>query len=351
MRHALAALLLWLACLPAEAGESRRLPEFGSSITFDKGDPACTVTGLRGRTMLILFGQSWCPICNGWTPDLLKQVEAAFGSDPRLALVLIKTDGDAASGKSYLTSAGANPDRWIVVGDAKGEYMTRTLGDESLWVYSVVDADGLITSVGKCGMYSGSDAKKQFSLAREPLAKLARAVPPGMSATHPAALARAVRFAELGHPLEALTRAQAADAAAFPAFRADLLGLYDRRLAAARSSFSATAPALDRFRALDLTRRLATGLSGSDLAKRAQAQLAEAGRDLLLRKELEAEQKWNEMFAKAARMTAAERAAALAPAIPQFIKAYPGTYFAQIAEEWQAYTPPRPEDPGTPKKR
>ena len=98
---------------PAVAAIIRKvMPEFGASVTFPKGEEPVTIAGLRGKVAVVLFFQSWCPICNGWAPDLVKQLEQQYAGQPGYVLIGIKTDGGTPEeAKAFLAGKGADPER------------------------------------------------------------------------------------------------------------------------------------------------------------------------------------------------------------------------------------------------
>lgn len=321
-----AAMLLCLAAAVSGA----TLPEFGPSIGYAKGDPALTVAGLRGKAVLVLFGQSWCGICNGWTPTLLSQIEANHGGKSGVVLLLVKTDGDAASGRAYLAERKVDPERWFVVGDDGAAWTKAVMGEDTLWQYAVVDPAGSVVERGKAGMFSkGKDGGQVFSLARskalEGAAKTATSLLPAGTVVPPGA-ARAAQLAEVGCFAEAFAALAGAPKADADAFRGALLAGASTRVGALAATLAGEAP--DRFAAYLALRDLAAAMKGSEPAKQAEAAMKEAAKLKPIQRELAAEKAWKGALARIESMPVSKREAATAQARADFAKAYADTWFA-----------------------
>lgn len=166
------------------------IKEFGPSVTFAEGGPAIKINGLKGKVVVIVFFQSWCPICNGWSGQKFKKVEEAFAKDRSVVLVALKTDGGGTTGaKTYLKDR-VNLENWVVGADKNAEYYKEVNGKDELYHYAIVNGRGELVEKG----YFGSDdlSQKNFSngfFTKNLLPK---------DAKYPDKLLTAVKEAELG---------------------------------------------------------------------------------------------------------------------------------------------------------
>ncbi len=64
-----------------------------------------TSEALQGKSVLVLGFVTWCPICNGWSPQLLEQIKTASVGKPVIVLA-IATDVDASRAKAYMQQRG-----------------------------------------------------------------------------------------------------------------------------------------------------------------------------------------------------------------------------------------------------
>ena len=185
------------------------MPEFGSSIQFDKTGPSITMAQLKGKAVLVLFFQSWCPICNGWAPKIIKQVEEEHGNNRALALLAIKTDGGGVPGAmQYLKSNGADLSKWCVGNDEGAAFHKQVTGKDELWTYALVGADGNIVEQGKAGSAwtSGPNSGK-YTLASKDLLKNCGKVETLLPSekVYPPDQSKIVRLAEMGNLGRALS--------------------------------------------------------------------------------------------------------------------------------------------------
>jgi len=145
---------------------AKPMAEFGNSVEFDKAEKSLTIAGLKDKAVLVVFFQSWCGICNGWAPDLIKQIEKNHGSNRGVALIALKTDGGGLSGaESYMKSKAANPALWTIGSDKNAAYYKQVTGGDSLWGYALVDTEGNVVKHGSAGSYSRNSNPKQYVLA------------------------------------------------------------------------------------------------------------------------------------------------------------------------------------------
>lgn len=328
-------LLLLLALFVCGLRAGDPAPDFGPSVVPAKGDPVVTLATLRGKVAILVFFQSWCPICNAWAPDLLAQMEKAYASDPRVVLVAVKTDGDAASGKDYLKGKGANLDRWLVLSDTDATYVTRLLGKDELWQYAVIRPDGSLAESGKAGSYfNDGGAAKRYVLPSENIAtKYGAQVQPFLTGTYPETLTRAVRLAEANLPVEAIAAAAASGDAQAKTFRDEILATLGKHIEAQAAILADPAQSADaRMTAYEDLARQAPALKGSEPGKIAAKAVSEAAKDKALKGELAALKAWTAMQAKLAQVPADQAKAAIADAYPRFIKAHEGTAMAARAQ-------------------
>lgn len=84
-----------LLCFPSSGKAANPAPPFTRSLKWNTGSEAPSLDALEGKSVLVLFYQSWCPICNKWSGELFSQLTKQYGDDPKVVLVAIKTDGEA----------------------------------------------------------------------------------------------------------------------------------------------------------------------------------------------------------------------------------------------------------------
>lgn len=304
-------------------------PEFGPGIAAAKGDPRPSMAQLRGKTVIMLFFQEWCPICNKWSGELIEQMQKTYADDRSVVLLGIKTDGDAASGKAYFKGRG-DPERWLILGDAEAAYARQVMGDEKLFQFAVVDPAGKVVERGKAGMFqNGKNGAKNFTIARSAFGKRfadqASTLLPSDAAI-PANLHRPVLLAEIGCYAEAAQAASRAPKAEADLFRKQLLEGVTGRLDAWSGQLAKTDNA-DRFLAYLRLRQVAQGLKGAEPARTAAKAIEEANKDKGMRRELDAERAYLAIVAKAGSLPQAQRGEAMKTAHQQFGKAFADTWY------------------------
>lgn len=159
-------LAAWVATLGGITTLSaKQPPPFGDSIEWDTGRSEPSLEVLHGKSVVVVFFQSWCGICNGWSGEFFRQVEEAYAGEPAVVLVALKTDGgDVDDAKDYLESR-TDTDHWLVGVDEDATYYRQASGDDKLYYYMWVGPDGTVGRVNEAGLYYGDDSSKEFVLA------------------------------------------------------------------------------------------------------------------------------------------------------------------------------------------
>ena len=192
------------------ADAAKQAPPFGASLEWNTGSESPSLDALAGKSVLLMFYQSWCPICNKWSGQLFDQLTKTYGDDPKVVLVAIKTDGGSMSDALNYLSERTDKDKWLVAVDEGGIYQQQVLGRDKLYEYAWVNPKGEIGENGGSGTYASGSNPKEFTLARADSAKKFRA---GTSTVIPAgkkldaALDPAVALAEKGLFVSALGQA------------------------------------------------------------------------------------------------------------------------------------------------
>jgi cytochrome oxidase Cu insertion factor (SCO1/SenC/PrrC family) len=325
------------AAAPTASPAAGLAPEFGPSVTFDAQDPPVQLADLRGKMVIVLFFQSWCPICNGWSPELLKQMTDAHGDDRSVALVALYTDGSAAEGKQYLKGKGADLSKWIVAADVGGTYYQRVSGGNALYGYAIIDPDGRLADKGKAGSYFNRPGGKAFVLAdkgvRTKHGGSAQPILPA-AADYGPELAPVVRVVEAGNFRMGFKgvklfadKPKTKDAAG--KLRDDLTAALSTRVTAWTAALTGSDPVAkyEAYRNL----RAVSAMSDVEPGKAAKAALATVKADKELAKEEKAESAYWAMFAKAMQFDLDQRRTQLSPALKQFAAAHKGTVYAERA--------------------
>ena len=180
---------------------AKPMPEFGSSVEFDKAETTLTMAGLKDKAIIIVFFQSWCGKCNVWAPNLIKQLEKTHGNNCGVVMIALKTDGGGLSGaKGYMKAKGADPSLWTIGSDKNAAYYKQVTGSDALWGYALVDTEGNIVKNGKAGSYSRGSNPKSYILAQKSLlsecGELSSRLP--ADKTYPPELAQVVKLTEIG---------------------------------------------------------------------------------------------------------------------------------------------------------
>ncbi|MEM7010862.1 MAG: hypothetical protein AAF585_05190 [Verrucomicrobiota bacterium] len=163
---------------------------------------------MRGKSVLVMFFQDWCPICNGWSPNLFKQIGEAYKDDPLVVLIAIKTDGGSTSDAENYLQSRTELEHWLVGVDDNATYYRQATGEDRLYKYMWVKPDGEVGEIDKSGTFLRDSNPRQFSLAAKgDQAKFRKDAKP-LLPTEPTineALKPAAWFAERGLFLTALS--------------------------------------------------------------------------------------------------------------------------------------------------
>lgn len=141
--------LIFLFSCSLHAGEI--IKEFGKSVVFSEDGPNIKLQDLKDKVVVLVFFQSWCPICNKWSGEKFKKVEEAFSKDKSILLVAIKTDSSSISdAKDYLKNR-IKFENWIVGVDKGAEFYKKINGKEELYKYAIINGKGELVDQGSFG--------------------------------------------------------------------------------------------------------------------------------------------------------------------------------------------------------
>jgi hypothetical protein len=330
--------LLVTALFSCASAWAAAMPEFGASVSFAKGEEPATIAGLRGKVAIVIFFQTWCPICNKWAPEMLKQLEESYAGQPGYVLVALKTDGGTVEeGRDFLAAKGVHPERWLLAADGDAAYYQRAYGATPLWGYAVVSPTGERVEAAKAGSFWSKPGAQEFVLPSKRKqfdAAYAASVKPALPADrqYGPELAHAVQLAETGRLASALAEARGKSGLRAKELETDLLALIDRRLAALEAT-ARDAGSSERFPAFMAMRTLIAQLKGLPQGKAGMKTLAELSKDKAIQREQRAETAWEGLQAAVEKQPKEKRQEALRGSIPAFTKAHEGTHFARVAEE------------------
>jgi len=180
--------IVLIFCLLVSALEAAPAPPFGSSITWNTGKETPSLEAMKGKAVLVVFFQSWCPLCNAWSGEVLQSFTETFKDDPRVVLVALKTDGGSVRDALSYLNGRADTNYWLVGTDENATFARQATGVDGLYTYAWITPEGLIGESGKAGSsVSGQrpkvywaarkEAKEKFVTPAKPLVDLGETLP------------------------------------------------------------------------------------------------------------------------------------------------------------------------------
>ena len=334
----------WLV-VAAAAAQGAVMPEFGRSVRFDNNGPFPVMSRLRGKAVIVLFFQSWCPKCNAWAPKLIGQDQEAYGNNHAVVTLAIKTDGgQLADAMNYLVEKGADLRKWRVGIDVNAAFYKQLTGSNELWGYVVVGSDGSIAGHGKAGShYTSGPESGRFVLASKTLlkgcGKLTTVLPADRQ--YPAELNAIIQCAEMGYLAKALSLAKTAtyrarDKQAAKRLQDDILaaidGLIKDQADVLKDDKQDWGARYEAHKALTAIMKELRSVPG---AKEANALLAKVRRESAFQKEQSAETAYLRVVRRLPRASDRYKLI-LAKHFDEVAKRYEGTRYGKLAAEQAA---------------
>ncbi len=94
---------------------------------------------LRGRTVVVMFWATWCPLCKRLLPGIQKLIDSHAGAPLKVLAVDVWDDGDPAA---YMKSAGYTPEVLL-----KGDAVAKAWGVQGTPTVFVVNPAGRVIYV------------------------------------------------------------------------------------------------------------------------------------------------------------------------------------------------------------
>ncbi len=151
---------------PAAKPMSEVVPDSALSTVRWSNGRSLSLESMRGKTVILMGFVTWCPICNGWSPEMLAGVKKESADKPVIVLT-IATDVDVHAAQDYMLKhqfSGQN----IGYGSDPNFNKTFGLNDKDLWTFAWIGPDGKIKRTGQAGgFYPGPNNTKTFVLPSE----------------------------------------------------------------------------------------------------------------------------------------------------------------------------------------
>ena len=128
-----------------------------AGVTWDGS--AADLSALRGKTVVVLTYVTWCPICNGWAPDMLSQLSQAIEGKPVVVLA-VATDVGPQEAKQYLVNKKFVGPNIFYGSDAN---LATAFGFENKFFnYVILNPEGQIAFKGDAGGCYDKAGGKQY---------------------------------------------------------------------------------------------------------------------------------------------------------------------------------------------
>ena len=296
-------------------------PSLGNVIWASQGT---NFEALEGKTVVVLTYVTWCPKCNVWSGDMMKQLKKSVEDKP-IVILALSTDTPPEKAMGYMTQrdfTGPN-----ILHGYDPAIAQQFKFDNEFFNFVVIGPDGKVAHSGNAGAYfkqaSGNDytpghcvnqltelGKFKF-VTDEMSANLKSLIFPMELGVYPAA----AEITKLKRSLSEKDRT---------AFESTLENFLDERLAEVKRQSSGEVA--DKLAAIDSATFLSTNFKTTDQGKEAKKLATDLSKDKDLKKELAAKRLYEQCLVKAAGNPARQ-----AELLRGVAKKFPGTHYAQLA--------------------
>ena len=319
---AAAALLISVSAGLARAAAGKSLPSL-SGVSWEGA--SASLDDLKGKTVVVLTYVTWCPICNGWAPEMLSQVQAATKDKP-VVILAISTDTPPAKAREYMEHKNFTGPNILHGYEPK---LAKSFGfDNEFFNYAIIGPDGSLAASGNAGSFFGGGDAKSFVVAKEfdklkDLGKF-RFVDASMSPP----LQEMLWPMELGYIAEVQRSLKKAEKSLKPADREKLKAAMEQFLDDELTSAQQLAGgnAAEKIEALDKASFLSANFKSAPQGKDAKKILAELTKDKGLKKEIGAKKLYDRSMQVPdpdQRVVMLERTA----------KQFPDTHYGELADK------------------
>jgi hypothetical protein len=332
----LALSIFWMLIAAVEASPA---PPFGSSITWNTGKETPSLEAMRGKAILVVFFQSWCPLCNEWSGKMFQNITATYKDDPRVVLVALKTDGGSVrDALGYLKGRGAEMDRWLVGTDANATFARQATGVDSLYTYAWITPEGSIGESGKAGsVVTNSNPKVYWAARTAAMKKFVESAKPlfESQASMPEALRPVALRAEQGLLATALAESQRlASRAELTEAVAKLRSTIAARVQASVAEHTAILSSSenpDRYLSYLALLEIESRFANSPFAQAAKIESAQHSSAPWVAKEREAERAYEALMRKASRADDERAITRMTKSLQEFGALHKDTVFGRLA--------------------
>jgi len=317
---------------------AKQVPEFTDSVIFQENFPKFKINELKGKVIVVVFFQSWCPKCNEWSKTVFNDTENAYGNDPSVVLIALKTDSSSLSSANDYLKNRIKSDKWIVGVDKNAEYLKLVNGKDQLYVHMIVDGAGEIREVKYSGTRLNIKGKTVQELATHNFSNgyhSSRLL--ASEKTYDSVFNQSVKLAEMylikeavlecrKSPKDKEQKAQALE------LEEDIYQGVLKKLQGLKEQFSKEDDQL-RFTYFQSIRSMVNSVNGLKVHKDAMAIYSEIRNEEFLKKELQAEKAYITVQASLSKVAAKDYDALKAKYFSKIASDYPDTYYGRITAE------------------
>jgi peroxiredoxin len=318
-----AALMLAASDTLAKAsGPGKVLPSL-SGVSWEGA--GATFDDLKGKTVVVLTYVTWCPICNGWAPEMLAQVQDATKDKP-IVVLAVSTDTPPAKAREYMAGKGFTGPNIL---HGYEPQLARSFGfDNQFFNYAIIGPQGDLIASGNAGSFYTAGDRKGYVLPNEfekikELGKF-RFVAPTMSA----GLQEMLWPMELGYIAEVQRSLKKAEKTLGPSDREKLKSSMEQFLDGELKSAQdlAAGDAAQKIEAIGKAFFLSNNFKAASQGKDAKKVLAELTKDKSLKKEISAKK----MYDQSMQMPDPDRRLGM---LEKAARQFPDTHYGELADK------------------
>lgn len=296
-------------------------PSLGSVVWGTQGT---SFEALKGKTVVVITYVTWCPICNGWSKEALRNVPKEIADKP-IVVLAISTDTPPQKAQPYLKDRGLIGPQVLVGYDPT--IATRFGFSNKFFNYAIIGPDSKVVASGNVGShYPNADGSKTYVLEKELSSRTDFGQFQFLTDEMSDSLKKLVFPMELGFYPTAADSArmkQSLKAADREAFEKMLNTFLDERLADAKQQSEGEAP--DKISAFETASYLSLTFKATEQGKEAKKLVTELAKDKNLKKELSAKRAYDDLM----KLPAADPARQAG--LRSFTKKFADTHYAKVA--------------------